>query len=148
MAEQVCKTCGELWDSWQQGECPTCKSLREADLAAQRNERLEAEAVEEADEEFLTPFIDAVYREADQADKRATSLENFTNLLAALGILGGVIAIFSGFSGGGGTDAFVIGAGVINILFWLLLRSLGVAIAVRMNLAAAEARLRASKAEE
>lgn len=148
MAEKVCELCGETWDTRQHGECPTCKSIREADLAAQRDKRLEAEAAEEADEEFLTPFIDAVYREADQADKRASSLENFTNLLAALGVLGGVIALFSGFSASGGADGFVIGAGIVNILFWLLLRSFGVAIAVRMNLAAAEARLRASKAEE
>ncbi len=148
MANKVCEICGETWDTWQQGECPTCKSQREAELATQRNERLKAEAAEKVDEEFLTPFIDAVYREADKTDKRATSLDTFTNLLAALGILGGVIALFSGFTSSGGADALVIGAGIINILFWLLLRSFGVGIAARMNLAAAEARLRASTAEE
>jgi amino acid transporter len=62
--------------------------------------------------------------------------------------LGGVVALFSGFTSSGGAEAFVIGAAIVNILFWLLLRSFGVAIAARMNLAAAEARLRASKAEE
>lgn len=146
MAEKTCKMCGEVWDTREFGECPTCREIREVDSRAARAvEPKFGELV--ADDYELTDPVGAVLRQADEVDSRASSMENLVNLIAVLGIIGGVILGVSGFASGEGVNGFLMAAGIGVVLFWLLVRAVGAAFATRLNLAAAVARMQADQSD-
>lgn len=155
MAAKTCELCGDVWDPWQQAECPTCKRIREADLAEMREARSAAlddsgyaddrdEDLGEADE---TPTPGrrgpvSVRQTADSVDESANFLSVMVNLVCTLGTIGGVVLIVAGLVGDEGLNVAVLAGGVGAILVWLLLWALGLAFVARLRLAAAEARHR------
>jgi len=148
MAEKTCEACGEVWDTKENGQCPTCQQLIRKDLESERARRIGfgREAVDQDDSEF--DFVQEVLTQAKNTRRRAGSLESLSGLLAVLGVIGGVVLVLTGFDSDDNAGGLFIAIGLFNILIWLFVSALGLGIASRMKLAAAEARLRASQLEE
>ena len=148
VADKTCEACGEAWDTKQYGQCPTCQQLIRKDLESERARRIGfgRNAVDEDDRQF--DFVEEVLTQAKNTRRRAGSLETLSGLLAVLGVIGGVVLVITGFDSDDSAGGLLIAIGLFNILIWLFVSALGLGIASRMKLAAAEARLRASQLEE
>lgn len=143
MTQKTCKLCDQPWETRNFGECPTCTEIREVDMKVDRAERL-VSITNDDDSEVHMRAAQVVLLKADQADSRASSLEFVANLVSVLGILGSVIVGISAIVSDRDLGGFVLVVALGATLFWLLVRALCVAFALRLSLAAAVARLDAS----
>ncbi len=148
MADKTCDVCGEVWDTRKYGQCPTCQQLMRKDLESERARRIGfgRDSVGEDDSDFNP--AEEVITQAKNTRRRAGALETLSGLLAVPGVIGGVVLVLTGFDSDDSTGGLFIAIGLFNILIWLFVSALGLGIASRMKLAAAEAQSRASRREE
>lgn len=140
MAKKECETCGEIWDTRQWLDCPSCRSILQKDLEEARLERVRLADITADEISNDEAAITSIHFLADEADGNARTLNLMANLVSLLGVLGGVIFAVSGFAAGDSPNLVVISTGVGVILFWLLVRAFGVAFASRIRLASAVAK--------
>lgn len=148
MSEQICVKCGEAWNLSEYEDCPRCGTPLPKNPVSTRAQRLGFGREMVNDEDEGDDVIEQVLHQADRTDRRASAIETFATLAAALGILGGVVLTIMGFESDSSDGGLLIVAGLGSVLLWLLIRSLAVGFAARMTLAAAEARFRATYAED
>lgn len=140
MKEKECETCGEVWDTRQWLDCPSCRSILQQDLEEARLERLRLADITADEISSDEAAITSIHFLADEADSNARTLNLMANLVSLLGVLGGVILAVSGFAAGDSPNLVAISTGVGVVLFWLLVRAFGVAFASRIRLASAVAK--------
>jgi hypothetical protein len=138
-----CSLCEQTWDTKQHGECPTCRRIRESDLAMNRVERTDVVAIGTSrtqDAGNGAQLSDAVALAADEAESQAKSLSGTVWVVTFIGVLAGAILILAGFIGSSEINGFLVTAGIAAVLFWILIRSLGMALAAKLKLSAVVAR--------